>query len=403
MPGLFDPLTLRGVRLRNRIGVSPMVQVSAEDGFASDWHLVHLGSRAVGGAALVMTESTAVEAEGRISINDLGLWKDEHVPGLRRITEFVRGEGAVPGIQLAHGGRKSGYAPNFDRRGMRPLRPLTADEGAWEVMGPSPIPFGADSPVPREMTTEDIERVIRSFGRAAGRAREAGFDWIELHAGHGYLPHCFYSPLSNRRSDRYGGSFDNRVRFTREVVRALRDAWPQDKVLAVRLSHTDWVDGGWTTAETVELARLLKGDGADLIDVSSGGSTPLTVALMRELTPEGQQALKAAAAEGKPLADIPVAPGYQVPGAAAVRSGAEVPVAAVGLITEPEQADDIIRRGQADMVMLGRTLLRDPYWPQHAATALGRTERVRIPVQYHLAWKDRGAFSYVPVSAPTMD
>lgn len=403
MAALFDPLKLRGVTLRNRIGMSPMVQVSACDGFATDWHLVHLGSRAVGGAALVMTEATAVEADGRISINDLGIWQDEHIPALRRITEFIRAEGAVPGIQLAHGGRKSGYAPNFDSHGMIPLRPLTPEEGAWPVIGASPIPFAANSPIPREMTVEDIRRVRRSYVQAARRADIAGFDWLEVHAAHGYLPHCFYSPLSNQRTDDYGGSFENRVRFVREVVRDLRATWPDSKVLAVRLSYTDWVEGGWTLTDTVRLARLLRSDGVDLIDVSSGGSTPLTVALMRELTEEGRAALDEAAASGKPVADIPVGPGYQVSGASAVRRGASIPVAAVGLITEPAQAEQIISQEQADMVMLGRALLRDPYWPQHAAVTLGRSESMRVPVQYYLAWKDRGDFTYVPVSAPTLD
>jgi len=253
------------------------------------------------------------------------------------------------------------------------------------------------------MTVDDIRRVRRSYVQAARRADIAGFDWLEVHAAHGYLPHCFYSPLSNQRTDDYGGSFENRVRFVREVVRDLRAAWPDSKVLAVRLSYTDWVEGGWALADTVRLACLLRRDGADLIDVSSGGSTPLTVALMRELTEEGRAALDEAAASGKPVADIPVGPGYQVPGASAVRRGASIPVAAVGLITEPAQADQIISQGQADMVMLGRALLRDPYWPQQAAVTLGRSESMRVPVQYHLAWKDRGDFTYVPVSAPTLD
>lgn len=403
MAGLFDPLSLRGVTLRNRIGMSPMVQASSVDGFAADWHLVHLGSRAVGGAGLVMTEATAVTRAGRVSINDLGIWSDAHIDGLQRIVRFVENEGSVAGIQLAHGGRKSSYAPYFDSKGPQPLRHLTEAQGAWPVMGASSIPFGADSPRPREMDADDIRDVVAAYGDAARRAAAAGFSWLEVHAAHGYLPHCFYSPLSNTRVDDYGGCFDNRVRLLRKIVREIRGVWPDDKVLAVRLSHTDWVDGGWTTNEAVELARLLKADGADLIDVSSGGSTPTTVALMRELTEEGQAALREAIEAGQPLADIPLGPGYQVPGAAAVRHGARIPVAAVGLICEPKQADAIVRDGMADMVMLGRELLRNPYWPQHAAVELGVPERVRVPVQYFLAWKDRGEFNYSPVSAPTLD
>ena len=403
MPGLFDELALRGVTLRNRIGMSPMVQVSSTEGFVSDWHLVHLGSRAVGGAGLIMTEATAVTPTGRVSINDLGIWSDDHVAGLRRVADFIHGEGAIAGIQLAHAGRKSSYAPNFDGNGMQPLRHLTAAQGAWPVMGASPLPFGADSPVPREMNRRDIGEVRNAFRLAAARAVEAGFRWLELHAAHGYLPHCFYSPLSNRRTDDYGGSFGNRVRFVREVVGDLRDAWPDDRVLAVRLSYTDWVDGGWTLDETVELARLLRADGADLIDVSSGGSTPTTVALMRELTEEGQAAVSAALARGEPFAEIPIGPGYQLPGARAVREGADIPVAAVGMICDPSQADRIVRDGSADMVMLGRELLRNPYWPQHAAIELGCTPGVRTPVQYYLAWKDRGRFGHLPVSAPTLE
>ena len=400
MAALFEPLSLRGVTLRNRIGVSPMVQISSTDGFANDWHLVHLGARASGGAALVMTEATAIEARGRISINDLGIWKDEHIDGLARITRFVRAEGAVPGIQLAHGGRKASYAPSFNARGMQPLKQLTAEQGAWPVIGASPIPFEESSPIPREMTTADIQDVLESYVLAARRALEAGFDWIEVHAAHGYLPHCFYSPISNQRSDEYGGSLTNRMRFTCEIAQRIRAIWPDDKVLAFRLSHTDWIDGGWTTEETIELAKALKEDGVDLIDVSSGGSSPKTVALMRQMQHE-----KVGKQHGKedPVAEIPIAPGYQVPGACAVKQGADIPVAAVGLITEPEQANEIIESGKADMVMLARAILRDPNWPQQAAIALGETQQVRIPVQYYLGWKDYGEFTYMPVNAPTLD
>jgi len=400
MAQLFDHLTLRGVTVRNRIGVSPMVQVSARDGFANDWHLVHLGARAAGGAGLVITEATAIEARGRIGTNDLGIWKDEHIPGLRKLAQFISGEGAVPGIQLAHAGRKSSYAPSFDKNGIRPMAQLTEEQGAWPVIGASPIPFDHDSPIPIEMTQKDIDDVLDSYVAAARRADAAGFDWIEIHAAHGYLPHCFYSPISNVRTDRYGGTFENRVRFTRQIAQRVRAAISDHKVLSFRLSHTDWIDGGWTTEDTIALASLLKQDGVDLIDVSSGGSSPKTVALMRQMRHDkvGQQ-------HGKddPVADIPIGPGYQVPGAEAVRHGADIPVAAVGLITEPAQANDIIEQGRADMVLLGRTLLRNPNWPQLAAIELGQTKRVRIPVQYYLGWKDFGEFSYKPVSAPTLD
>ena len=400
MAALFDPLKLRGVTLRNRIGVSPMVQISSCDGFATDWHLVHLGTRAVGGAALVMAEATAIEARGRISINDLGIWKDEHIPNLNKITRFIHSEGAVPGIQLGHGGRKASHAPTFNKSGMQSLLPLTKEQGAWEVIGASPIPFDETYPVPREMTQEDINEVLNAYKEAAERAITAGFEWIEIHAAHGYLPHCFYSPLSNIRQDKYGRNFNNRVRFTREIASTVRNCIPEDKVLAFRLSHTDWVEGGWTTEETVELAKLLKQDGVDLIDVSSGGSTAKTVPLMRQLQHDQVGKIPG---KDDPVAEIPIGPGYQVPGAHAVRAGAEIPVAAVGLITKPEQANDIIVKNQADMVMLARAMLLNPYWPQHAAIALGDACRTRAPVQYYLAWKDLGEFDYVPVSAPTLD
>lgn len=400
MPNLFDTLTLRGVTVRNRIGLSPMVQLSATDGYASDWHLVHLGARAAGGAGLVLTEATAVEARGRICINDLGIWKDDHIAGLRKLTDFIRAEGAVPGIQLGHGGRKAGYAPSFDREGIRPLVHLTESQGGWPVIGASPIPFDDDSPVPVEMTQQDIDDVLDAYARAAIRADAAGFDWIEVHAAHGYLPHCFYSPLSNRREDSYGGSFDNRIRFAREIAVRLRKVMPDDKVLSFRLSHTDWIDGGWTTEDTVALATRLKQDGVDIIDVSSGGSTAKTVALMRQMRHE-----KAGQQHGRddPVAEIPLGPGYQVPGAEAVRRGAGIPVAAVGMITEAKQANDIVEQGRADMIMLGRELLRNPNWPQLAAIELGQTKRIRIPVQYYLGWKDLGEFAYKPVSAPLLD
>ena len=400
MAKLFDSLTLRGVTIRNRIGVSPMVQLSSRDGYANNWHLVHLGARAVGGAGLVMTEATAIEARGRISINDLGIWQDEHIEGLAKITSFVRDEGAVPAIQLGHGGRKARYAPSFNKKGMTPLKNLTSQQGSWPVLGASAIPFDEDSPIPIAMSKDDIEIVLNSYVSAAKRAIMAGFDWIEIHAAHGYLPHCFFSPISNQRTDEYGGSFENRIRFSRQVAQRVREALPEEKVLTFRLSHTDWVQGGWTTEETIELAKLLKSDGVDLIDVSSGGSTAKTVALMSQMR---HQEVGKHNGKNDPIAEIPIARGYQVPGAEAVRHGAEIAVAAVGLITDPRHADAIISEGRADMVMLARAMLRDPNWPIHAAIELGETRKVRIPVQYYLAWKDFGEFSYSPVSAPTLD
>lgn len=396
MPNLFDPFSLRGVTLRNRIGVSPMVQTSSSEGFASDWHLVHLGARACGGAGLVMTEATAVEPEGRISIFDLGIWADAHIPQLKRLTRFIEQEGAVPAIQLAHGGRKSSYRPPHDKSGIQELTHLSLNEGAWPVIGPSAIPFDAESPIPHEMTSSDIKRVIGAFAGAAQRAVVAGFKWVEVHAAHGYLPHAFYSPLSNQRDDAYGGGYTNRTRLCREIARAIRNVLPDSVVLAFRLSYTDWIEGGWSIEDTEQLASDLKSDGVDLIDVSSGGNSATTVALMSELRDTSKA--------GSPISGvIPLHPGYQVGGAARVRDAASMPVSAVGLITDPTHADSIIQTGQADIVMLGRELLRDPNWPIQAAIKLNQTRRVRIPVQYHLAWKNFGQFDYQPVSAPCLD
>ncbi len=351
MPQLFDPLTLRGTTLRNRIGVSPMCQYSSVDGMATDWHLVHLGSRAVGGAGLVMVEATAVEPRGRISPADMGIWSDAHVAPLARIARFVREQGAVAGIQLAHAGRKASTDVPWKGGG-----PLSDAEGGWPTIAPSPLPFSARDRLPAEMTKDDIAVVLGAFRAAAVRAREAGFGWVELHAAHGYLAHSFLSPLSNRRSDEYGGPFENRTRFLLSALRALRAVWPDDRPLSVRLSCTDWAEGGWSLEESVELARRLKGEGADLIDCSSGGLVP--------------------------DAKVPLGAGYQVPLAEAVRRGAGLPTAAIGLITEPMQADEIVRNGRADLVLLAREELRSPYWPIHAARVLGQMERLSIPPQY---------------------
>ena len=341
MPGLFDTLSLRGVTLRNRIAVSPMCQYSASDGCANDWHFVHLASRAVGGAGLVIAEASAVTPAGRISPQDLGLWSDAHVEPLARIVRVIDGEGAVAGIQLAHAGRKASTLRPWDGNGTVP-----ASAGGWsDVVGPSAVPFDDTSITPHALSIDDIAVVVGAFAAAARRALAAGFRVVELHAAHGYLLHEFLSPLSNRRTDSYGGSFENRTRLVREVVDAVRRVWPDALPLFVRFSATEWIDGGWDLEQTVELARALKDHGVDLADCSSGGN----VTGVR----------------------IPLTPGYQVPLAARVRRDAGIATGAVGLITDAAQADAIIREGQADLVLLARELLRDPYWPLHAAAALG--------------------------------
>lgn len=351
MPELFDPFTLRSVTLQNRIGVSPMCEYSSEDGFANDWHMVHLGSRAVGGAGLVMTEAAAVEERGRITPFDLGLYKDAHVEGLARIVRFVDAHGAVPGMQLAHAGRKASCATPWE--GGRGLPPSA---GGWEPIAPSAVAFSPETIPPRAMTEGDIRLVQGKFVAATRRALAAGFRWLELHFAHGYLAHTFLSPLSNTRKDTYGGPFENRVRFALETAKGVRAAWPEKFPLAARLSCTDWADGGWTAEESVALSRLLRAEGVDLVDCSSGGLVP--------------------------TARIPVGPGYQVPFARQVRAEAGIATAAVGMITEPKQADAILRAGEADLVFLAREMLRDPYWPLHAALALGHPERRRVPKQY---------------------
>jgi 2,4-dienoyl-CoA reductase-like NADH-dependent reductase (Old Yellow Enzyme family) len=359
MSALFTPLTLRDVTFRNRIFVSPMCQYSSRNGLATDWHLVHLGSRAVGGAGLVMVEATAVRPDGRISPDDSGIWSDEHVRAFARITAFVKEHGAVPGIQLAHAGRKASTAPPW--RGEGPVGP---ENGGWQPVAPSPIAFGEGYPVPREMSRADVEGVRGDFAAAARRAAAAGFEVVELHMAHGYLLHEFLSPLANQRLDDYGGRLENRMRLPVEVATDVRAAWPGHLPLLVRVSATDWVDGGWDLPNTVELARRLKGVGVDLVDCSSGGIVP------------GVR--------------VPVGPGYQVPFAAAVRSEAGIATGAVGMITQPAQAEEIVATGKADAVLLAREMLRDPYWPLHAASALG--VEAPWPVQYLRArpFKGRG-------------
>ncbi len=355
MSHLFEPFTLRGITLRNRIGVSPMCQYSAQDGFANDWHLVHLGARAAGGAALVIAEATAVEARGRISPQDLGLWDDAHIEMLARITQFIKGQGAVPAIQLAHAGRKAATARPWEGGA-----PVSADQGGWQPVGASPLPFGENYPTPTELSIQEIGVVREAFGAATIRAEAAGFDWLEIHAAHGYLFHSFLSPLSNGRADGYGGSFDNRIRFLLETAQTMRALWPAHKPLTVRLSCTDWVDNGWTIEESIALAQRLKAVGVDLIDCSSGGAVS--------------------------YAKVPVGAGYQTPFAERIRHAAQIPTAAVGMITQPMQADEIVRNGRADVVLLARELLRDPYWPLHAAQTLHQRDRAPLPPQYARAF-----------------
>ncbi len=350
---LFTPLALRSVVLRNRILVSPMCQYSSSGGFATDWHLVHLGSRAVGGAAAVIAEATSVSPEGRISPHDLGIWQDAHVEPLRRITNFIAAQGSVPGIQLAHAGRKASVDVPW-----RGGRALDETEGGWRPLyAPSAEAFSSRTAVPAAMTKADIERIIGDFARATSRALDAGFKIIELHGAHGYLLHEFLSPLSNMRTDAYGGSFENRIRFVLETVDAVRHVWPDDLPLFIRLSSTDWTEGGWDIAQSTELARILRDRGVDVIDASSGGNVA--------------------------GATIPVGPGYQVEFAEAIRRDAGVLTGAVGLITDPHQADEIIRSSKADVVILARELLRDPYWPLRAARELG--VKVTWPEQYQRA------------------
>jgi len=350
---LFEPLIVGDVALRNRIAVSPMCEYSASDGLPNEWHLVHLGSRAVGGAGLVFTEATSVSPEGRISPGDTGMWNDAQVRAWARIAAFISAQGAVPGIQLAHAGRKA--ATDLPWQGGKPL---TAEQGAWTIFAPSALAFDDVHATPVALDAAGIAKVIADFVAAAVRSRLAGFRIIEIHAAHGYLLHSFLSPLSNRRDDDYGGSLENRARLLREIVAAVRLQWPAPAPLFVRVSATDWAEGGWDIDECVELARWLKQDGVDLIDCSSGGNVPNV--------------------------KIPVGPGYQVPFAARIRREAGIATGAVGLITDAEQADAILGRGDADLILIARESLRDPYFPLRAAAQLGVA--IEPPVQYRRAW-----------------
>ncbi|GAB3933175.1 NADPH dehydrogenase NamA [Mucilaginibacter myungsuensis] len=355
-PLLFTSFKIKSVELRNRIVVSPMCQYSATDGFADNWHLVHLGSRAVGGAGMIITEATAVSPEGRISFADLGIYKDEHIPKLKEITDFIHQHGAIAGTQLAHAGRKASHQQPWAGGKQIPSN----EPNGWQTVAPSAIPFGNDAEAPAELDKAGIEKIKADFKAAAARALQAGFKLIELHGAHGYLFHQFLSPLSNQRTDEYGGSFENRARFLLETIDEVKQVWPNDLPLFVRLSATDWTEGGWDITETVALAKLLKQKGVDIIDTSTGGNV---------------------------LAKIPLSPGYQVQFADQIRREAEIATGTVGLITDAQQAENILQEGMADLVLMARELLRDPNFPLRAAHELGY--EIKWPEQYERAkWRD---------------
>lgn len=350
---LFSTINIRNLTFRNRIVVSPMCQYSSQDGFANEWHTVHLASRAVGGAALVFTEAAAVEQRGRISPADLGIWKDEQISNLAGITRLLRGQSAIAGIQLAHAGRKGSTRVPWQGG-----ESIPASHGGWQTVGPSPNPFRPDDPAPAEMNVVEIRGTIDAFAAAAKRALAAGFQVIEIHGAHGYLIHQFLSPLSNSRTDEYGGSFENRIRFCLQTIEAVRSVWPEDLPLFLRISAQDWVEGGWQLEDSIELSRRAGALGVDLIDCSSGGAVP--------------------------YAKIQAGPAYQTPFAERIRAATGLLTGAVGMITEPSQANEIIRDRKADMILLARAFLRDPYWPLHAAQILG--VKVTVPVQYERAF-----------------
>ena len=349
MAKLFEPLQIGSIAVKNRIAVSPMCEYSSVDGFANDWHLVHLGSRAVGGAGLVITEATAVSPEGRITPDDLGIWKEEHIPFLKRITDFIKSQDSVPGIQLAHAGRKASHHSPW--KGGHALKP---EEGAWQTVGPSAVPFNESTPAPAALDNAGIEKVVADFRAAAQRALDAGFQLFEIHAAHGYLLHEFYSPLSNHRDDEYGGSFDNRIRLLLDVLEAVQSVVEKEFPLLVRISATDWVEDGWTIEDSVQLAMVLKQKGVHLIDCSTGGNIGGV--------------------------KIPVVPLYQAEFAGRIKREAGIMTGAVGLITKAQEAEELLQNGTADLIIMARQLLRDPYFPLHAAKELGVD--VRWPDQY---------------------
>jgi 2,4-dienoyl-CoA reductase-like NADH-dependent reductase (Old Yellow Enzyme family) len=350
MPHLFESLTIKGITLRNRVGVSPMCMYSYTDGFSNDWQINHLAARAAGGAGLIIVEATAVEARGRITPGDCGIWSDDHIEPLKRLTASIKSYGAIAGIQIGHAGRKASIQRPWD--GGKPIAP--DQEYGWQGVAPSAIAYNSEYTVPHALSVDEIHVIQAAFVKGAERALAAGFEWLELHAAHGYLIHSFYSPISNQRKDEYGGSFENRIRFLVEIVHAVRLVWPDHLPLTVRISGTDWVADGWTVDDSVKLAKVLKTEGIDLIDCSAGGNAS--------------------------NAAYPVGPGYQVPISEAVRSGTDILTAAVGMITSPAHADAIIHNDRADVVLLGREMLRDPYWALHAAAALNQP--APVPVQY---------------------
>jgi 2,4-dienoyl-CoA reductase-like NADH-dependent reductase (Old Yellow Enzyme family) len=370
MAHLFDPLSIRDLTFANRVFVSPMCEYSSTDGYANDWHFVHLGSRAVGGAGLVLTEATAIVPEGRISPQDLGIWSDDHIAPLARIVRFIREQGSVAGMQLAHAGRKASTYRPWEGLGTVP-----ESAGGWtNVVAPSAVAFADHYPMPQALTSDGIQEIVAAFAEAARRACEAGFRVIEIHAAHGYLIHEFLSPLSNRRQDAYGGSFENRTRLLREIVAAVRSSWPEGAPLFVRISSIDWIDGGWDIQQSVELARALKEIGVDLIDCSSGGNVA--------------------------HAKIPVGPGYQTRFAEQIRRETGIMTGTVGMIVSSAQAEHIVATGQADAVIIAREFLRDPYWPLRAARELGQS--ISWPVQY-LRAAPEGAQARVPVDLKNLE
>ena len=353
MAHLFSPLKIKNIELKNRIAVSPMCEYSSEDGFANNWHLIHLGSMAVGGAGLIITEATAVSPEGRITFADLGIYRDEHIEKLKHITDFIHQNGAIAGVQLAHAGRKASHAEPWTGG-----KQIPSDQtNGWKTVAPSPIPFAEGEEVPLELDKAGIEKVKADFKAATKRAIAAGFKVIELHGAHGYLLHQFLSPISNKRTDEYGGTFDNRIRLLLEVVETVKEVWPKENLLFIRLSTTEWTEGGWTADDSVALAKILKDRGVDLIDCSSGGNVV--------------------------GAKIPLKPGYQVQFAEKVKKESGILTGAVGLITTAYQADEIIQEGEADLIFLAREMLRDPHFPLRAAHELGH--EVKWPVQYERA------------------
>ncbi|WP_134088725.1 NADPH dehydrogenase NamA [Olivibacter sp. XZL3] len=352
MSKLFSPIKIKGITLKNRIVVSPMCQYSAVDGFANDWHFVHLGSRAVGGASLIIVEATAVAPEGRISPEDLGIWDDAHVGKLHQIASFIKSQQSVPGIQLAHAGRKASTAAPWKGRGK-----VAVEEGGWDTVAPSAIAFADDYPMPVELNKEGINAIVADFKSAAERSLRAGFELIEVHAAHGYLLHQFLSPLSNQRQDEYGGSFENRIRLLLDVIESIKTVWPPEFPLFVRISASDWADGGWDLEQSLKLAVMLKAKGVDLIDVSSGGLVPYQ--------------------------KIAVGPAYQLPFASRIKRETGIMTATVGLITNAAQAETILVNGDADLIAMARELLRNPYFPLQAAGELH--ESVEWPVQYERA------------------